>query len=462
MLNQNSFLPVLCAIQVMCAFGLGMTCSAEEVWLEDATAAIEKAAEEDKDLLLLYTGSDWCPPCMKLERNILSKEKFQTKISEHFVLVKFDFPSETQQDQKLVEQNQEWAKKYGIEGYPTIYLVDQALKPYAVAGYESSTVEDYLEMLEDARQIRIERDEKLKQAAGQKGLEKARLLDEALGGIQQELVALYYPEIVKEIVELDRQDELGLRTKWNEAQDIEMRKIIMTDMMMIARLEKPERAIEFIDEVLDEVKFPTSDMLEILQIKLNLVRHLNEPDRTDALLDEIINLDGITTGTRERMIVKKIYLMIGSGRDQEALKLIEDSMLEGEQNLHLKLAKGEILYSLDKKQDAISAFDEAMGSARHLPDLLIDLVSAKADVQYELGEQAQALQTLDNFADDAQMPTDLRGEALLHKSLLMRDMGRIRQARLAENRAIEITESSDQRAEMQKMVERLREKFEGE
>ena len=57
------------------------------------------------------------------------------------------------------------------------------------------------------------------------------------------------------------------------------------------------------------------------------------------------------------------------------------------------------------------------------------------------------------------MPSDLRAESLLHKALIMRDMKRSRQARLAENRAIEITESPQERAEVQKIVERLREKF---
>jgi predicted RNA polymerase sigma factor len=87
------------------------------------------------------------------------------------------------------------------------------------------------------------------------------------------------------------------------------------------------------------------------------------------------------------------------------------------------------------------------------------LISAKADALYAVDKATEALQALDNYADDTQMPSDLRGEALLHKAMIMRDMNRSRQARLAENRAIEITESAQERAEMQKIVERLRKKF---
>jgi len=86
-------------------------------------------------------------------------------------------------------------------------------------------------------------------------------------------------------------------------------------------------------------------------------------------------------------------------------------------------------------------------------------VSAKADALYELKEEKTALQILDDFADDTQMPTDLRAESLLHKAMIMRDMKRTRQARLAENRAIEIAASAQERAEVQKIVEKLRRKF---
>ena len=56
------------------------------------------------------------------------------------------------------------------------------------------------------------------------------------------------------------------------------------------------------------------------------------------------------------------------------------------------------------------------------------------------------------------MPSDLRAEAMLQKSMIMRDMNRKRQAILAENRAIEMAESPQERSEMQKIVERLRQK----
>ncbi|MFT5304455.1 MAG: tetratricopeptide (TPR) repeat protein, partial [Mariniblastus sp.] len=201
------------------------------------------------------------------------------------------------------------------------------------------------------------------------------------------------------------------------------------------------------------------ERLNIYEIKLNIVRLLKDDALVDALLDEMIALDGVEGSTRERLIVKKIFLMVGSDRYEEAMQLLNDSIAKGEGSLHLILAKGQLLASRQKFKLAIEAFDEALATARNSPDIMIDLVSAKADAMYELKDEAGALTTLDNFSDDTQMPADLRAESLLHKAMIMRDAGRTRQAKLAENRAIEVTESATERSEMQKIVERLRDKY---
>ncbi len=98
----------------------------------------------------------------------------------------------------------------------------------------------------------------------------------------------------------------------------------------------------------------------------------------------------------------------------------------------------------------------ALRSSRVNPDVKIELVSAQAYVLFELKDEKSALQILDDFADDTQMPSDLRAEALLQKAMMMRDMNRTRQARLAENRAISVTESAKENARVQKIVDKLR------
>lgn len=428
---------------------------------EDAQAAFEKAIKEDKELLILFTGSDWCPPCKKLEAEVLSEEDFLFEVTRHYVLLKLDFPKSIEQSPELVKQNQELADKFGVDSFPTIVLTDKNLKPFAFAGYETGGFQNYLGLLEEARQLRVRRDEALAQAKDKTGDERAKLLNQAISEMREEIIEVYYADIIAEIVELDADNHLGLREKWNAAADAEMRQIIMTDIAMVARLEKPSRAIEFIDEVLGMIEFKPAERLEVLQVKLNLVRKLNDNTKTDALLNEMIALEGVQGETKERLIVKKVYLMIGSGREAAAMQLLEDSIATEPGANFLNLAKGEALAAKGDFAGAIKAFDQAIKTSRGNPDLMIELVSGKADALFELKDEAAALQTLDNFSEDTGMPADLRAEALLHKSLIMRDMNRTRQARLAENRAVEVTESATEKAELQRIVERLRAKFGG-
>ena len=439
----------------------------DDSWTEDVAAALRQAQRERKDVLMLFTGSDWCPPCIRLEKEILSQSEFLNEITRDFVLVKLDFPRNSPQAESITEQNQEWSRQFGVNAFPTLFLLDYQAKPFAIAGFSDDSVANYVKMLQTSREIRIQRDDKLKQAAAAEGLDRARFLDQALSLMRQELANLYYPELVAEIVELDRKDELGLRTKWNSAAEAELRKAILTDVMIISRLEEPASAIAFIDEVLEEIEFPIADHLSILNIKLNLLREMQDLDGAFELLEQMIGLPGVTVDSQQRLMVKQAFVKAGlakaddglKGGLDDGLKLLEQRLAQFPGSVHLLKARGELLDAGGKFEQALAAYEAAITQAKALPDLLIELISAKADTLFELGQEADALTTLDNFIEDARQPADLRAQALLHKSLMMRDRNRVRQARLAENRAVEIVPSSQQQREIQNLVERLRGKF---
>lgn len=440
-------------------------CFAEEdQWSVDPNASIAAATKDKKDLLLLFTGSDWCPPCKKLEAEVFLDEDFYAEAEGHFVFVKFDFLKNSPLREEVKQTNDEWAKKFGVDSFPTIVLVDPELKPFAFGGYEEGGAENFLGMLEESRQVRINRDKNMAAAAKAEGDERAKFLDQAISEMPRELVDVYYGDTIKEIVKLDEDDELGLRTKWNEAADTEFRKSIITDVMMVARLDSPQRAVKMIDEILGEVKFTRKQQLAIMQIKLNLVRKMEDPALTDKLLDEMISLEGLGAATVERLMAKKVYLMVGTKRRAEAMKYLDEAIAErqasGRGGVYLLACKGELLDSEKQYADAVKSFDLAIAAAKNTPDVLAEVVSGKADSLYASGDEAAALQVLDTFADDTDVPADLRAEALLHKSMLMRESGKNRTARLVENRASEMVESTKERTEIKNLVERLRKKYE--
>lgn len=121
--------------------------SAEAEWMTDFAAAKEKAKAENKVILLNFTGSDWCGWCIKLDKEVFSKQEFIDYAKEKLVLVKLDFPRQKKLDPELVKQNKALNEKYEIEGFPTIKLVKATGREIAETGYEEGGAAKYVENL---------------------------------------------------------------------------------------------------------------------------------------------------------------------------------------------------------------------------------------------------------------------------------------------------------------------------
>lgn len=96
--------------------------------LDNYDEALELAKNENKPVLLEFTGSDWCPPCKMMKQQTLSKDEFKTFADQNIVFVELDFPRSRQLEPGVVKQNAELQEKYSVQGYPTFILVDNAGK----------------------------------------------------------------------------------------------------------------------------------------------------------------------------------------------------------------------------------------------------------------------------------------------------------------------------------------------
>jgi thioredoxin-related protein len=117
------------------------------VWMTDFEVAKKKAAAEGKDLLLDFTGSDWCPGCIQLEKEVLGQKLFIHEAQKHFVFVIVDFPRKKKLPALLEQQNERLAQRFGVEVFPTILLADATAKPYARAVYEGGGPLPFLQQL---------------------------------------------------------------------------------------------------------------------------------------------------------------------------------------------------------------------------------------------------------------------------------------------------------------------------
>ena len=180
---------------------------------ESVQTAMPLAKEQGRDIMLEFTGKEWCPPCIHLRTKILETAEFDKAVGDKYVLVEVVFPRLPEAVAAMPESqrnaNEKLLDYHHIQtGLPTVLLLDAAGRPYAqVAGARSTTAE-YVKALEEAAAVRSVRDAAFARAEGLQGLERATALAEGLNAVPPHCRDKY-PEIVNEINRLDPQNTLG-------------------------------------------------------------------------------------------------------------------------------------------------------------------------------------------------------------------------------------------------------------
>ena len=107
-------------------------------WSTDFEEAKKMANSNNQNIVLVFQGSDWCAPCIKLEKEIWSTNEFQKLNEDHFVMLKADFPrgKKNQLSEKQQIQNKKLAELYNPNGYfPLVVVLDENGKVLGKLGY---------------------------------------------------------------------------------------------------------------------------------------------------------------------------------------------------------------------------------------------------------------------------------------------------------------------------------------
>lgn len=128
-------------------FLLSTIVSTAQEWTYDLGIAKEIAQKEQKDILLVFSGSDWCAPCIKLDNQIWQSEAFKAYAKKKLVLVRADFPkrknNQLSKDQQ--EKNNALAEQYNTKGYfPLVILLDTKGEVLNQLGYKNLPPTDYI------------------------------------------------------------------------------------------------------------------------------------------------------------------------------------------------------------------------------------------------------------------------------------------------------------------------------
>ena len=136
---------------ILIVFAIALTGALQaQNWEHDLETAKTRASREGKNILLVFSGSDWCIPCMKLEREIWDSEEFKKDSEEHFVLLRADFPKRkaNKLSEKQQEENNHLAELYNKQGlFPMVAILDKEGKMLGTTGYKSISPKEYIAML---------------------------------------------------------------------------------------------------------------------------------------------------------------------------------------------------------------------------------------------------------------------------------------------------------------------------
>lgn len=106
-------------------------------WEPDFENAKKIAKEKHELILLNFSGSDWCGPCIILRKDYIDSDTFQNMAKDNLVMVNADFPrkKKNQLSPEQIKRNEALAEKYNKQGqFPYTLLLDangKVLKTWA-------------------------------------------------------------------------------------------------------------------------------------------------------------------------------------------------------------------------------------------------------------------------------------------------------------------------------------------
>ena len=119
-------------------------------WQTNLATAKEIAKKEKKPIVLVFQGSDWCGPCIKLDRDVWSTEEFKKYSKEHFVMLKADFPKRSKNalSKEQQERNNALAEKYNKNGYfPFVVVLNAKGEVKGTTGYKKMEAVQFEKLL---------------------------------------------------------------------------------------------------------------------------------------------------------------------------------------------------------------------------------------------------------------------------------------------------------------------------
>ena len=268
-------------------------CLAAEGWLTDMDAARKEAAERKKNLMIEFTGSDWCPPCMQLRANVFSKPDFQKEAQKNFVLLELDYPRSKEQSAEVKAANQKLAEQYGVTSFPTIVFADASGKPFGgfVGGRPR---EDVMKAMQDALKNK-EALQMVEAEVAKASTDEARAvaLMEVFKLAPRDYVDNFYGDVKAEIKKLDKDDKSGLKAADAHADQLKKEQKEVQDYLagkMTANT-TPAEALQVVKSYPNRDKLLPETQQELLMMEFGtFLNSTGDVDGAVLILDKVAEL----------------------------------------------------------------------------------------------------------------------------------------------------------------------------
>jgi len=113
-------------------------------WLNSYEAAVAQSRSSSKPILILFTGTNWCPACMKLERHVLTAAPFAQSLANRLIFLKAEFPSYTAESMESSPFNS-LLNRYRVDTFPTMVVVNAEGAVLFNVNYQNGGVETYVQ-----------------------------------------------------------------------------------------------------------------------------------------------------------------------------------------------------------------------------------------------------------------------------------------------------------------------------
>lgn len=130
---------------------MSLSSNLPETWTTNYDKAILSASEKNQNILMVFSGSDWCAPCKKLKKDILTSEEFTNYEEKHLTILYLDFPSKKKNklSKEQTQHNEDLAERYNKSGvFPKVLLLNQSGEIIKEIRYEGQSSGEFIQSIQ--------------------------------------------------------------------------------------------------------------------------------------------------------------------------------------------------------------------------------------------------------------------------------------------------------------------------